>query len=148
MRAKDGSLRAAGKEERIVLLELPLVVEMAARLGMSPAALLYRWAAQHGFAVLPRSSSRPHLDENLRVLGLPKGQGIPEADMAKLDALQTVHGERRFTWWGRGRGDPELAELVCAGCGRHTGDLSTAKKTCTKCAAAGNGGGGGGGGGG
>lgn len=45
----------------------PIVVEIARSVGRTPAQVVLRWGVQRGTAVIPKSSSRGHLDENLQL---------------------------------------------------------------------------------
>jgi diketogulonate reductase-like aldo/keto reductase len=51
------------------LLENPVVTEIAAAHGKSPAQALIRWSIQLGNVVVPRASSAAHLAENVDVFG-------------------------------------------------------------------------------
>jgi len=51
------------------LLENPVVTEIAAAHGKSPAQVLIRWSIQLGNVVIPRASSAAHLAENVDVFG-------------------------------------------------------------------------------
>lgn len=69
---------------RGVTLADPKVVDLAARLGCSPAQLILRWMTQLGIAVIPKASSAGHMRENLESLGL-------ELDAAAVDALKAMN---------------------------------------------------------
>jgi diketogulonate reductase-like aldo/keto reductase len=62
----------------------PVVVEIARRLGKSPAQVLLRWAVQHGFVVLPKSTREERIRENAALFDWVLGAG----DVAKLDGLE------------------------------------------------------------
>jgi len=48
-------------------LQHPALVRISAETGRTPAQVLIRWALEHGFAVLPRSSDPERVRENARV---------------------------------------------------------------------------------
>jgi diketogulonate reductase-like aldo/keto reductase len=62
----------------------PVVVEIARRLGKSPAQVLLRWGVQHGFVVLPKSTREERIRENAALFDWALDAG----DMAKLDGLE------------------------------------------------------------
>lgn len=49
------------------LLASPVLVDIAARLGRTPAQVVVRWHVQQGLVVIPKSSSRERLAQNLDV---------------------------------------------------------------------------------
>ena len=59
------------------------VKRIARKKGKSPAQVVLRWAIQHGQIVIPRSSNRGRIAENLDVAGWTLG----DDDMFALDAL-------------------------------------------------------------
>lgn len=65
------------------LLAHPAVVAPAERLGRSPAQILLRWGVQRGTSVIPKTSSRARLVENLDVLDW----SLSETEMRALDGL-------------------------------------------------------------
>lgn len=61
-----------------------VVVEIAGRLGRSPAQVLLRWGLQHGFVVLPKSVTPARIEENAALFDF-----VLDADaMSRLDALE------------------------------------------------------------
>ena len=62
----------------------PVVLDIAKRLGKSPAQVLLRWALQHGMVVLPKSTRPERIAENAALFDFE----IPADSMAKLDALE------------------------------------------------------------
>ena len=66
------------------VLTAPAVVAVAERRGVSPAAVALRWALDKGQVVIPRSSNRERIEENLRVLDMPQ---LTESEMDELDKL-------------------------------------------------------------
>ena len=69
------------------VLTAPPVVAAAAAHGVSAAAVVLRWALAHGQAVIPRSSSREHIEGNLRV-------GDLELSADELQAIDALDGGR------------------------------------------------------
>lgn len=68
------------------LLRLPLLREMGARYGKSPAQLCIRFALQSGVLPLPKSSSRARMLENLDVFDFT----LSEEDFSRLATLPQV----------------------------------------------------------
>ncbi|HET8603596.1 MAG TPA: aldo/keto reductase [Marmoricola sp.] len=64
-------------------LEHPTIVEIAERLGRTPAQVIIRWHLQHGVVVIPKSVHTERIRSNADVAGFSLG----EADMVALDAL-------------------------------------------------------------
>ena len=64
-------------------LEHPVIVEMAERLGRTPAQVIVRWHLQHEVVVIPKSASRERIAANADVDGFE----LAAEDMAALDAL-------------------------------------------------------------
>ena len=65
------------------LLEDPVIAEVAARAGKTPAQVILRWHVQHGLVPLPRSVNPGRMAENLAVFGWD----LPDSDMAAIDGL-------------------------------------------------------------
>ena len=61
----------------------PAIVAAAKKHGRTPAQILIRWALEHGFVVLPKSTRKERIEENARVFDFALG---PE-DMQILDGL-------------------------------------------------------------
>ena len=66
----------------------PLVVEIARRLGRTPAQVLLRWSIQHGAVVIPKSSRQDRIRSNAQIFDFALGPG----DMRALDALDRTGG--------------------------------------------------------
>jgi diketogulonate reductase-like aldo/keto reductase len=62
----------------------PVVVDVAARLGRSPAQVLLRWGLQKDLVVLPKSARAERIAENAALFDFEIGAG----DMGRLDALE------------------------------------------------------------
>jgi diketogulonate reductase-like aldo/keto reductase len=76
----------------------PVVVDIADRLGRSPAQVLLRWCVQRGIPVITKSTNRDRIAENAQVFDFELSAG----DMEELDALDRSGGtqaalERK--WW-------------------------------------------------
>ena len=61
----------------------PVVAEVAAAHGRTPAQVVLRWHLQRGFVVFPKSSSPARLRENFDVFGFE----LSAEEMARIDAL-------------------------------------------------------------
>ena len=81
----------------------PVVVDVAARVGRTPAQVLLRWSLQRQAIVIPKSSHRDRIRENFAVFDFEIGA----EDMARLDGLDRTGGAERAReqeWWTlRGR---------------------------------------------
>jgi len=76
----------------------PVVTEVAARVGRTPAQVLLRWCLQHGVPVIPKSTHRERIEENARIFDFT----LTEKDMAALDALDKTRGTAKaleHNWW-------------------------------------------------
>jgi methylglyoxal/glyoxal reductase len=62
----------------------PVVVDVARRVGRSPAQVLLRWGVQHGFVVLPKSTRAARIAENGALFDF----ALDARAMADLDALE------------------------------------------------------------
>lgn len=62
----------------------PVVVDVAAAVGRSPAQVLLRWGLQQGFVVLPKSVTPARIAENAAVFDFE----LDPAAMKRLDALE------------------------------------------------------------
>ena len=97
-------------EERNVVLEAysPLgtgkylsdrrIVEVAERVGRTPAQVLLRWCLERNVPVIPKSTHRERIEENAAIFDFQ----LSDEDMSALDALDETRGtgralERR--WW-------------------------------------------------
>ena len=72
-------------------LKHPVITEIAATYGRTPAQILIRWSLQHGLVVIPKSVRPERIRENADVFGFE----IKAPDMARLDALD----ERSHLAW-------------------------------------------------
>lgn len=61
----------------------PTVVQIAQKLNKSPSQVLLRWATQNDVSIIPKASSRKHLEENISL-----EFEIPAEDIAALNNLK------------------------------------------------------------
>jgi len=52
----------------------PVILQIAKQIGYSPSQVILRWNIQRGVAVIPRSSSQNHIEENLKTSELQLSQ--------------------------------------------------------------------------
>ncbi|MFD5632609.1 aldo/keto reductase [Streptomyces sp. NPDC127077] len=90
-------------EHRTSVLEDPAVTAIAKAHGKSPAQVLLRWGLQQGRSVIPKSTKRERIAENLDVFDFD----LSADELTALDALET----------GR-RGGPEPDAVTLAAFGR------------------------------
>lgn len=90
-------------EHRRSVLEDPAVTGIAEAHGKSPAQVLLRWGLQQGRSVIPKSTKRHRIAENIDVFDFD----LTARELAALDALET----------GR-RGGPEPEAVTLADFGR------------------------------
>jgi diketogulonate reductase-like aldo/keto reductase len=64
-------------------LEHPTIVDIAERLGRTPAQVIIRWHLQHEIVVIPKSVNADRIRANADVAGF----SLTDEDMAALDAL-------------------------------------------------------------
>ncbi|MFF3712902.1 aldo/keto reductase [Streptomyces phaeochromogenes] len=94
--------RGQGEDRRSVL-EDPVVTAIAEGHGKSPAQVLLRWGIQQGRSVIPKSTKRHRIAENVDVFDF----ALTADELKSLDALET----------GR-RGGPEPSDITLAAYGR------------------------------
>ncbi|MFJ8793566.1 aldo/keto reductase [Streptomyces sp. NPDC102462] len=90
-------------EDRRSVLQDPAVTAIAEAHGKSPAQVLLRWGLQQGRSVIPKSTKRQRIAENIDVFDFD----LSAEELAALDALET----------GR-RGGPEPENVTLAAYGR------------------------------
>jgi diketogulonate reductase-like aldo/keto reductase len=54
-----------------------------------------RWAMQHGYAVIPRSSNPDRIIDNARTLLMCD---LSDTEMAAIDSISIQDGEKKFCW--------------------------------------------------
>lgn len=89
----DAALLAGHRERGVVVegysglkggtMERPVVTDIAARVGCSPAQVLVRWQLDHGVVAIPKSANASRIRENADVGAV----ALTPDDMAALDAL-------------------------------------------------------------
>ena len=70
------------------MLQHPLLREIAAKYGKTPAQLCVRWCLQHDALPLPKSVTPARIEENIRVFDF----AISPEDMQDIDALDNFGG--------------------------------------------------------
>lgn len=83
-------------------LEDPVIGEIAAAHGKSPAQVMLRWGLQHGRSVIPKSTKPARIAENIDVFDFE----LTAAQLAAVDALDTGR---------RGGPEPEAVTLEAFG---------------------------------
>jgi 2,5-diketo-D-gluconate reductase A len=73
------------REGRTSVLEDPLIGEMAARYGKSPAQIMLRWHVQEGRNAIPKSTNPGRIAENFDVFDF----ALSDEELRELDALDT-----------------------------------------------------------
>ncbi len=64
-------------------LDHPVLREIAAAHGKTPAQVILRWHVEHGFIVIPRSARRERIEENYAIFDF----GLSDPERSRLDAL-------------------------------------------------------------
>ncbi|WP_159886314.1 aldo/keto reductase [Paenibacillus puerhi] len=70
-------------------LDLPLLTELAAKYGKSPAQIILRWDLQQGVVVIPKSVTASRIQENADIFDF----SLSDEDLARLDQL---NANKRF----------------------------------------------------
>ena len=94
-------------DDEPVLLEDPVILEIADRHGASPAQVLISWALHRDTVVIPKSVNPERLKQNLAAAEL----SLSDADM---DAIRTLDKHRRYVdggFWAQPGSDYTLANL-------------------------------------
>lgn len=91
--------RPAGPSQPRRLLEDPVLVELAAKYGRTPAQVALRWHIQHGLSPIPKSVSAQRIAENIDIVDF----ALAPEDVAAIDALDTGK---------RAGGDPETVSAA------------------------------------
>ncbi|MER8073039.1 aldo/keto reductase [Streptomyces sp. NPDC094034] len=89
-------------EDRKSVLQDPAVTRIANTHGKSPAQVLLRWGLQQGRSVIPKSTKRTRIAENIDVFDFE----LTADEVTALDALETGR---------RGGPDPEIVTLASYG---------------------------------
>jgi len=99
----DIVVEAAAPLARTKVLDDPVIEELAEKYDRTPAQIVLRWAIQKDVVVLPRSTSREHIEQNFDLFEFE----LDEADHARIDDLdrdEPVYDNRTRSWdddvWG------------------------------------------------
>lgn len=79
-------------------LDNEAVLQVAEEVGRTPAQVLLRWAVQHGFIVLPKSSHRERIEENAQIFDF----SLTDQQLAVLGAPDESSGTGEAVerpWW-------------------------------------------------
>ena len=68
----------------MVAIKEEVVIEIATRLGVTPAQVVLRWGVERGYAVIPKSANEGRIKENLSV----EGFNLSDEDMEKMKSLE------------------------------------------------------------
>ena len=74
------------------------VLEVAERVGRTPAQVLLRWCVERNVPVIPKSTHRERIQENAAIFDFQ----LSDDDMAALDTLDETKGTgraRERRWW-------------------------------------------------
>ena len=74
------------------LLGHPVIVDIAGRLGRTPAQVILRWHIQQGRIVIPKSVTPSRISENFDVFGFE----LTAEDLAAIDGLEAPGGAGRI----------------------------------------------------
>lgn len=69
------------------LLSDPVVLELAEAYRKTPAQILLRWAVQQGIGVIPKSTNREHIRNNIDIFTFK----LSDTDIIRLNSLDTQH---------------------------------------------------------
>ncbi|MDG2130453.1 MAG: aldo/keto reductase [Fuerstiella sp.] len=81
------SLGMADPSEAV--MEHPIVKDIAAAIGRTPAQVLLRWGVQRNTAVIPKTASRDRMEENINVFDF-------ELTNSQMGAISSLDQQRRF----------------------------------------------------
>ena len=79
-----GGVYAYGPKKTSVL-EDPVVTELAAKHGKTPAQVVLRWHIEHGFCAIPKSVKPHRIAENIDIFDFQ----LTADEVAAVDALET-----------------------------------------------------------
>lgn len=74
--------KAVGRGNTVILDE-PVIAELAAKYGKAPAQVIMRWQVQEGNVVIPGSKTPAHIAENIDVFDFE----LTDAEMAQVNML-------------------------------------------------------------
>lgn len=97
------TVEAAAPLARTKVLDDPVIEELAETYDRTPAQIVLRWAIEKDVVVLPRSTSREHIEQNIDLFDFE----LDETDHARIDDLdrdEAVYDTRTREWdddvWG------------------------------------------------
>ena len=70
--------------ENVVAIKEDVVINIATRLGVTPAQVVLRWGVQRGYSVIPKSENEQRIKENLSIEGFK----LSDADMEQMKSLE------------------------------------------------------------
>lgn len=68
-------------------VDLPILTDLAAKYGKTPAQIVLRWDLQHGVVTIPKSVRRERIEENAGIFDFE----LSAEDMAAIDTLNQDH---------------------------------------------------------
>lgn len=80
----DVVLEASAPLARTEVLKDETILELAGKYDKSPAQIVLKWELQKGIVPLPKSKSKPHIEENLELFDWE----LKSEDMAKIDNIE------------------------------------------------------------
>uniref|UniRef100_A0A0D6R7L7 NADP-dependent oxidoreductase domain-containing protein n=1 Tax=Araucaria cunninghamii TaxID=56994 RepID=A0A0D6R7L7_ARACU len=81
-----GSPGTGWLKHKVKVLDLPVIKEVAEKLGKTPAQVAIRWGIQSGYSVLPKSTSESRIKENFDVFAW----SIPEELFTRFSQIEQV----------------------------------------------------------
>lgn len=94
---QDVTVEAAAPLARAEVLEDPVVTDLAEDYEKTPAQIVLRWAIEEDVVVIPKSSSRAHIESNLAVTDWELDPADHER-ISDLDRGQAVYDTRSKDW--------------------------------------------------
>ncbi|WP_135665979.1 aldo/keto reductase [Halorhabdus rudnickae] len=99
----DIVVEAAAPLARTAVLDDPVIEELAETYDRTPAQIVLRWAVEKDIVVLPRSTTRGHIEQNIDLFDFE----LDDDDHARIDDLdrdEPVYDDRARSWdddvWG------------------------------------------------
>jgi len=83
------------KHEGATVMALPVVTDIAAAVGRTPAQVLVRWAVQRGTSVVPKSVTPSRIEANLDVVDWE----LSDAQMAQLSSIEPQERMLHGRFW-------------------------------------------------
>jgi D-xylose reductase len=93
-------LKLAQALNATLLFDHPVITTLASRHNRPPPQILLRWAVQRGLAIIPKSSNRERLKQNLDLFSF----SLTEKDLAEIRTME--NGLRMNDPWQHGFGLP------------------------------------------